>query len=126
MDEPSFIEGAMFGCVACYLRGLLVLVLADTEEPWNGLLVPTDRKHHETLIAQFPGFSSHPVLGKWLYLDGSDEDFEPRAQRLVRAIAAGHPLIGIEPGVTSARGRKKKRKTAVRARKSTKQKSKKQ
>ena len=112
MEDPSFIEGAMFGCVACYMRGLLVLVLADSEEPWNGLLLPTLREHHAALVKEFPGFSSHPILGKWLYLDASDENFEPNAQRVVRAILAGHPCIGIEPGEKTRKRKRKKKKNA--------------
>ena len=42
-EEPSYIEKAMFGCRGCYLYGRLVLVLAAREEPWNGLLVPTEK-----------------------------------------------------------------------------------
>lgn len=110
MSEPSFIEGKMFGCVACYVRGLMVLVLADGEEPWNGLLVPTEREFQKSLCAEFPGFAAHPILGKWLYLEASDENFEPRAQKLVRAIVAGHPQIGIEPGAGSSRKKRKKKK----------------
>lgn len=49
-EEPSFIEKAMFGCKGCYLHGRLVLVLAARgKEPWNGLLVPTERRHHPSL-----------------------------------------------------------------------------
>ena len=36
MDEPSFLEKSMFGCLACYLHGRLALLLASGEEPWNG------------------------------------------------------------------------------------------
>ncbi|MBN8548611.1 MAG: hypothetical protein J0M12_04775 [Deltaproteobacteria bacterium] len=118
MEEPSFIEGAMFGCAAIYLRGLMVLVLADSEEPWNGILLPTVREHHDALLQEYVGLVRHPILGKWLYLDASDENFEPRAQRIVRAILAGDPRFGIEPG--EKKNKKKRSSTKRRAKPRTK------
>jgi len=75
-EEPSFIERAMFGCRVCYVHGRLMLVLAEGEEPWNGVMVCTAREHHAELIREFPRLVSHPVLGKWLYLSLGHEDFE--------------------------------------------------
>ena len=40
-DDLTFIQKKMFGSEAVYLRGQLVVVLADGVEPWCGLLVCT-------------------------------------------------------------------------------------
>lgn len=87
----------MFGCEAIYLKGRLVLVLADSEKPWDGILIPTDREHHAALQKRYPELSSHPVLGKWLYLSQSDASFEGVATSIVDRIGRGEALIGVEP-----------------------------
>src|SRR5206468_1675163 len=51
--EASFVARPMFGCVGCYMNGRLVLVLADRSEPWQGLLVPTEKSLHRSLLADF-------------------------------------------------------------------------
>lgn len=86
----------MFGCVGCYLRGQLVLVLADRHEPWQGLLVPTERHAHDSLLSDYPGLRVHPVLGKWLHLPHGSGVFDETGAALVRAIATGDPRFGVE------------------------------
>src|ERR1017187_2595150 len=82
--EPSFFQKPMFGCQAVYLFGRLVLVLAaDKEKPWNGLLVCTSHEFHFVLIGEHPSLRPHPVLGKWLYLAQAHDSFEETAQQLV-------------------------------------------
>ncbi len=49
--DGTFLARAMFGCVACYLSGRLVLVLADRGEPWQGLLIPSERSVHASILA---------------------------------------------------------------------------
>jgi len=90
-------ERPMFGCIATYVHGRLMAVLADREEPWNGFLVPTSKEHHGSLIRQFPALEAHPVLGKWLYVPASNESFEETATALVEAMASGDPRLGVEP-----------------------------
>ncbi|MEW6441961.1 MAG: hypothetical protein AB1640_13580 [bacterium] len=107
IEEPSYLEKSMFGCRACYLFGRLVLVLADRGEPWQGLLVPTDRGSHDSLLQEYPELVVHPVLGKWLYLPERIEDFEGAASRLVERIALDDPRFGVVPGA----GRRGKRNT---------------
>ncbi len=97
MDDPSFIEKPMFGCRACYLHGLLVLVLADGEQPWNGLLVATSTQHHNAIRVLFPELAPHEVLGKWLYLSAERNDFEQVAQNIVKAVARPSELFGVVP-----------------------------
>jgi hypothetical protein len=95
--EPSFLQKPMFGCQAAYLFGRLVLVLAASEEPWNGLLVCTSREFHSALISEYAGLRPHPVLGKWLYLPRASDGFEETAQRLVLQALKNDPRIGVEP-----------------------------
>jgi len=52
-EEPSYLEKPMFGCLAVYLHGRLMLVLASGEEPWNGLLIPTDHQFHDSILKEF-------------------------------------------------------------------------
>lgn len=111
LAEPLLgIEGAvmrtMFGCRSLYARGMLLLVLADGDEPWNGVLLPVERPQHAAALARWPSLSEHAILPKWLYLSESTEKFERIAQDIIREIAQGDPLYGVVPPP------KKKRKAA--------------
>jgi hypothetical protein len=86
----------MFGCVACYVGGRLVVVLADRREPWQGLLFPTERVVHAALLEDFPDLRVHPVLPKWLYLPHGG-GFAASASQIVRRIADGDQRFGVEP-----------------------------
>ena len=96
--DPSYLDKAMFGCRAVHFGGRLVLALAWKEEPWRGVLVPTEREHQPSLIAEFPAFAPHPVLPKWLYLPETAPTFEADAARLVALIRRLDPRIGVIPG----------------------------
>jgi hypothetical protein len=103
-EEPSFVERAMFGARGVYLHGRLVLVLAARgREPWQGVLVPTERDHHPPLRRSHPSLVPHPVLGKWLYLPEASDDFEETAAALADAARAGDPRLGVEPSRGRAR-----------------------
>ncbi|MBL7714942.1 MAG: hypothetical protein JNL01_05700 [Bdellovibrionales bacterium] len=104
-SDPTFATRKMFGGITAFIDGRMVLVLMVSDEPWNGILVPTSREHHPFLMEKFKGLQSHPILGKWLYISQSDADFESMAESLTRAILKRVKEIGIEPGV---RRRKKK------------------
>ena len=94
----------MFGCDAFYLYGKLVLVLAPgKEEPWKGVLVPTFRDFHDSLIAEFPELEPHELLGKWLYLSEASEGFDDTADGLVSRILRKDPRIGVEPELKNRR-----------------------
>ncbi len=97
--EPSFLSRPMFGCVGCYLHGRLVVVLADRREPWQGLLVPTEKRAHPSLLAEFPALRVHPVLKKWLYLPHDGRRFAGAALGIVERMLAGDPRFGVEPAV---------------------------
>ncbi len=108
-DEPGYIEKPMFGSLACYLHGRLMLVLASREEPWNGLLVPTEKDFHEDLMSEFGSLAPHPILGKWLYLPEGTNEFESIAQGLVEHVLEGDPRIGVEPKEKKRKSTKKKK-----------------
>src|SRR5208337_3564065 len=97
MDEPSYLERAMFGCLAIYLHWRMVLLLSEGEEPWNGLLIPTEHEHHNSILREFKDIAQHPVLKKWLYLSKNTEDFESGASDIVHAIEMNDPRFGVEP-----------------------------
>jgi hypothetical protein len=95
--DPSFIQKRMFGCDAAYIDGLLCLVAADRDAPWNGLLVCTSQDRHAALVEEMPELKPHPVLGKWLYVAQDDPAFETIAERMSALVMARDPRIGVEP-----------------------------
>ncbi|MEM5329936.1 hypothetical protein VSR34_25535 [Paraburkholderia sp. JHI2823] len=95
--EPGYLCKRMFGCDAAYLDGLLCLVAADRDPPFNGLLVCTSQEHHASLIEVMPALRAHPVLGKWLYVPQADAAFEDTAERLATLVLARDARIGVEP-----------------------------
>ncbi len=109
--DPGFCTKRMFGCLAAYVRGRLVMVL--TEDPgdtsyrgvhygfdiWDGIMLPTDKDCHASLMKEFDGLVPHPVLGKWLYLPAQHENFETLARETGARIAQGDPRFGVEPKV---------------------------
>jgi hypothetical protein len=102
-DESSFEQRGMFGGQVGYLNGLLVACIMDREEPWSGLLIPTDRVHHPSLTHEWPNLIPHPVLGKWLYLSQSELEFEEVVLSIVHAMMKRDPRFGIEPGTRRRR-----------------------
>jgi hypothetical protein len=112
-EEPRFVLRAMFGAKAAYLDGRIVLCFCHGEEPWRGVLVPTDRAYHAALQAQFPELTVHSVLGKWLYLPETADTFERTAATLVALARQRDARIGVLPAprkrrtkLTPARGAK--------------------
>lgn len=107
-DNPSYLDKPMFGGRAVHFGGRFVLYLSMKEEPWRGVLVPTEREHQASLIAEFPVLTPHPVLPKWLYLPEAAPTFERDAQRLVVLIRALDPRIGVFPGMKAKKPAKTK------------------
>jgi hypothetical protein len=97
-SDAGFVLGFMFGTRVAYLDGKLVLCFAAKEEPWRGILVCTERAHHESLVASFPALAPHPVLGKWLYLPEAADAFERVAGQLVALARQRDPRIGVVAG----------------------------
>lgn len=95
--QPGYLRRRMFGCDAAYLDDVLYLVVADRQEPWNGVLVCTSRERHAALRADMPGLLPHPKLGKWLYLPQTDAAFETLAARLTELALARDPRLGVVP-----------------------------
>jgi hypothetical protein len=116
-SDPVYVCQKFFSFDAAYLDGRLYLALVDRQEPWSGMMVCTWREHHATLLAEFPQLTSHPVLGKWLYLPQTHPEFESVAPELVALAGRRDPRLGIEPGKKKRRSEKKakKQKNASRA-----------
>ena len=105
-EEPSYLAKPMFGCLAVYLHGRLMLCLASGKEPWNGLLIPTEHQHHQAIVKEFQDVVQHSVLKKWLYLPEATEDFESRAQDIVEAVKMNDQRFGVEPKERVSRKKK--------------------
>jgi hypothetical protein len=102
----------MFGCLAIYVAGKIVLILreksGDTVD--NGVWLATTVEHHESLRGEFPHMRSIRVLGKkvtgWQVLPADAPDFEESAQRACELIAARDPRIGKVPKAGRAKAGK--------------------
>ena len=105
IDEPSFLAKSMFGGMACYLHGRMMLILTDRRPPWRGLLIATGRESHDSLRQTLPTLIVHPIIGKWLYLAEDKPDFEERAGEIVDLILQDDPRIGVESQPRSPRRR---------------------
>ena len=95
--HSTYLRRPMFGCEAAYLSGRLVLVLASKDEPWNGMLIATEREFHAALQMEWKQLKPHPVLPKWLYLSQADPDFDRIATAIVQCVRRGDARIGVEP-----------------------------
>lgn len=101
--DANFLRRKMFGCDAAYLDGLLYLVVADREAPWNGVMVCTSHERQAALIEDMPSLQPHPELPKWLYLPQTDEAFEMLAEKLVALALARDPRMGVAPKPKTSR-----------------------
>lgn len=95
--DSTYMRKRMFGSDAAYIDGLLCLVVADRDEPWNGLLVCTSQERHAALIDEMPALQPHPVLGKWLYVPQDDPAFESIAEKMTKLVLARDWRVGVEP-----------------------------
>lgn len=110
-SDVSFCQKRMFGGLAAYFQGRMVMVLVENPgesayrgkeygfDIWDGILFPTEKIYQDSLRCEFRGLISHPVLGKWLYLPAKDSKFETQALKLAGAIAAGDERLGIYPKI---------------------------
>lgn len=101
--DANFMRRKMFGCDAAYLDGLLYLVVADREAPWNGVMVCTSHDRQAALMDDMPALRPHPELPKWLYLSQADEAFEALAEKLVALALERDPRMGVAPKPKAAR-----------------------
>ncbi len=99
--QPSFFTKRMFGGLAVYLFGRMMMILVEPTKSgrwdWHGVLICTDYIYHATLTREFPNLSPHEHLKKWLYIDSRDEQFEPTMERVADAITRNDPRFGIRP-----------------------------
>lgn len=95
--DANYTHRKMFGADAAYLDGLLYLIVADRDDPWNGVMVCTSQDRHAALLADMPNLLPHPVLGKGLYLPQADEAFEAIAATLAELALARDPRLGVAP-----------------------------
>lgn len=123
MEHPTFLTKRMFGGLAVYLHGKMMLLLAEGPgetsyrgvdykvEIWNGVLLPTDREHHDSLMKEFPCLMAHPVLGKWVYLPADHIEFESQIDEIIKCISKDDERFGIFPKVKTKSRKKKKSKS---------------
>lgn len=116
-DHPAFFERRMFGMKAGYYADRIMLVVGDGEEPWNGLLLATDREHHPSLLEEWPDLAPHPILGKWLYLSQAHPRFEGVVEEIIAAARRGDPRVGTIPKPKSPRKSQKPKKAGTSRRK---------
>jgi hypothetical protein len=121
-NHSSFAIRPMFGGLIVWFENQQVLCIMESPgdrsykdktapfDIWNGLLLPTERSHHPSLIEQFSNLVEHPILGKWLYLPLTDPDFESTAEKIVHLIKKRDARIGIPIG-SKNRTKKKRRKS---------------
>lgn len=110
MNRDSFACKKMFGSIAIYLNDKMVSCLCEGDEDswrgvkygykiWNGILVPTEHKHHKSLIKKIKGTENHPVLKKWLYLPMDSEYYEDSIHKLVNLIEKNDERVGVYPSM---------------------------
>jgi uncharacterized protein YdhG (YjbR/CyaY superfamily) len=117
---------SMFGCLAVYVEGKIVLILRDKRNSTadNGVWLATDEEHHESLRRDFPSMRSIHVLGKgvtgWQVLPADAPDFEAAALRACEFVLARDPRIGKVPGARRiSRSTTRTEKSPVKAKRST-------
>jgi hypothetical protein len=97
-EEPSFLCKKMFGGLASYLHGRLMLLMTESEDPkWDGLLIPTSKEHHASICKEYPDLKPHSILGKWLFLTSNVENFEEIATEVIEQIKSDDLRFGVLP-----------------------------
>lgn len=96
----------MFGGFGYYLDDRMILCLMETYgertykgvslnyDLWCGCLFPCERENHMTITTKFPFLFPHPVLGKWLYLPLSTENFDELAESVLKELLRINSLFG--------------------------------
>ena len=100
-ENPSFFTRRMFGGLAAYLFGRMMMILVEPTRTgrwkWHGVLICTDHAKQPAIVKEFPAFAPHDVLKKWLFIDSRHEDFESTMERVAEAIAHDDRRFGIRP-----------------------------
>jgi len=101
VEHGTFFTKRMFGGLAAYLFGRLMLLLVEPTKSgrwkWHGVLVCTDYEHHASIQAELPALMPHAVLRKWLFIDSTHEDFEFTMEAVAKFVASNDPRFGISP-----------------------------
>lgn len=99
----------MFGGMALYGHGkMLFCIMEDPTQNfykdkkfsypiWNGVLIPTHREYHDDFFKISKDFIPHPVLGKWMYIPQTLENFEELTEKLALLALKNSDIIGIFP-----------------------------
>jgi len=99
--RSTFFTKRMFGGLAAYLHGRLMLVLVEPTKTgrwkWHGVLVGTDHNHHASIRAEFPALAPHGFLRKWLYIDSADRDFESTVEAVAQRMVRNDRRFGVVP-----------------------------
>jgi hypothetical protein len=101
VDHGTFFTKSMFGGLAVYLFGRLMLLLVEPTKSgrwkWHGVLVGTDREHHASIQAEFPALAPHDFLQKWLFIDSAHDDFESTMEAVAKRMVRNDPRFGVAP-----------------------------
>ncbi len=110
-EFEDFYTKRMFGGLAIYCHGKMVLMLAESPgdyeyrgvtypfEVWNGVLFPTYFEFHQSLKKDFPELVNHPILGKWLYFPHDNPTFNQQVSSIVDLIFENDDRLGIFPKI---------------------------
>lgn len=108
-EDEGFYTKRMFGGMAAYCHGKMVMLLAENPgdriyrekvydfDIWNGVLLPTEYELQDSITKEFPTLVQHPVLKKWLYIPLDTEDFEDTVNQISSYISDSDERFGIFP-----------------------------
>jgi hypothetical protein len=100
-QRASFFTKRMFGGLAVYLFGRMMMVLVEPTKTgrwkWHGVLICTEHAQQPSILEEFPQLAPHEILKKWLYIDSRHEDFEQTMGGVAKAIARDDQRFGIHP-----------------------------
>jgi len=108
-ESQNFEVKRLFGGVGIYYFGRMVSALMEDGDEttyrgidykvkiWNGLLIPTEKSYHQSLMCDLPGTIPHYVLGKWLYLPLQNEHYEETSIKFIKLIQKKDPRVGVLP-----------------------------
>jgi hypothetical protein len=100
-QRTSFFTKRMFGGLAVYLFGRMMMVLVEPTKTgrwkWHGVLICTEHAQQPSILEEFPQLAPHDILKKWLYIDSRHEDFEQTMEGVAKAIARDDQRFGIHP-----------------------------
>ena len=98
-NHPSFLTKRMFGGLAAYLFGRMMMVLVEPTKTgrwkWHGVLICTEHAQRPAILEEFPALAPHTILKKWLYIDSRHEEFEPTIEQVANAIARDDQRFGV-------------------------------